>query len=160
MRDGIPQRFCQQCGRFHTLEQFDGTRRSCRQMLQRHNARRNKRNPEAAAAASQPLNSLAGDAARNPLSYLSQLGQASLNLQALNPLGLGSQVSALAAAVGAQSSLTDTITSLLGGAGIPQSLLDSANVQQLASVLGAAVNAGAGAGAAAAPASNAPAAGQ
>ncbi len=47
MRDGIQQRFCQQCGRFHTLDQFDGTRRSCRAMLQRHNARRNKRNPDA-----------------------------------------------------------------------------------------------------------------
>jgi hypothetical protein len=46
LRDGIQQRFCQQCGRFHTLDQFDGTRRSCRAMLQRHNARRNKRNAD------------------------------------------------------------------------------------------------------------------
>lgn len=43
LKDGIPQRFCQQCGRFHPLEAFDGTRRSCRAMLQRHNARRAKK---------------------------------------------------------------------------------------------------------------------
>jgi hypothetical protein len=29
-RDGVPQRFCQQCGRFHPLTDFDGTKRSCR----------------------------------------------------------------------------------------------------------------------------------
>ncbi|PNG99373.1 Squamosa promoter-binding-like protein 9, partial [Tetrabaena socialis] len=43
MRDGIEQRFCQQCGRFHGLTEFDGTKRSCRARLQRHNARRRKR---------------------------------------------------------------------------------------------------------------------
>lgn len=30
LRDGIMQRFCQQCGRFHVLSEFDGTKRSCR----------------------------------------------------------------------------------------------------------------------------------
>jgi hypothetical protein len=30
MRDGVPQRFCQQCGRFHPLQDFDGAKRSCR----------------------------------------------------------------------------------------------------------------------------------
>ncbi|PNW88053.1 hypothetical protein CHLRE_01g012200v5 [Chlamydomonas reinhardtii] len=43
LREGIPQRFCQQCGRFHLLSEFDGTKRSCRARLQRHNARRRKR---------------------------------------------------------------------------------------------------------------------
>ena len=36
-------RFCQQCGRFQPLEDFDGKKRSCRERLQRHNARRRKR---------------------------------------------------------------------------------------------------------------------
>jgi hypothetical protein len=30
VRDGKPQRFCQQCGRFHLLTDFDGNKRSCR----------------------------------------------------------------------------------------------------------------------------------
>jgi hypothetical protein len=30
MKDGVPQRFCQQCGRFHLLSEFDGNKRSCR----------------------------------------------------------------------------------------------------------------------------------
>ncbi|GBF90893.1 hypothetical protein Rsub_03748 [Raphidocelis subcapitata] len=45
MRDSIPQRFCQQCGRFHPLEAFDGTKRSCRSRLHKHNERRRKRDP-------------------------------------------------------------------------------------------------------------------
>ncbi|GAX76145.1 hypothetical protein CEUSTIGMA_g3589.t1 [Chlamydomonas eustigma] len=45
LKDGQNQRFCQQCGRFHTLDAFDGNRRSCRNMLQRHNARRAKKSP-------------------------------------------------------------------------------------------------------------------
>ena len=27
LKDGIPQRFCQQCGRFHILSDFDGSKR-------------------------------------------------------------------------------------------------------------------------------------
>ncbi|MEW5299088.1 MAG: hypothetical protein WDW36_002137 [Sanguina aurantia] len=46
MRDGVPQRFCQQCGRFHPVEQFDGYKRSCRDRLQRHNAKRRKKAEE------------------------------------------------------------------------------------------------------------------
>ncbi|KAK9815383.1 hypothetical protein WJX72_002708 [[Myrmecia] bisecta] len=43
MKDGQPQRFCQQCGRFHLLTDFDGDKRSCRARLQLHNNRRRKR---------------------------------------------------------------------------------------------------------------------
>ncbi|DBA97467.1 TPA: hypothetical protein ACH3X1_015182 [Trebouxia sp. C0004] len=43
MREGGRQRFCQQCGRFHNLGEFDGDKRSCRARLQRHNARRRKK---------------------------------------------------------------------------------------------------------------------
>ncbi|KAI7841073.1 hypothetical protein COHA_005301 [Chlorella ohadii] len=38
--DGVPQRFCQQCGRFHTLDAFDADQKSCREELARHAARR------------------------------------------------------------------------------------------------------------------------
>jgi hypothetical protein len=40
--DGIVQRFCQQCGRFHLLKEFDGDKRNCRARLQQHNSRRRK----------------------------------------------------------------------------------------------------------------------
>ncbi len=37
------QRFCQQCGRLHDLSAFDGARKSCRDQLNKHNARRRRR---------------------------------------------------------------------------------------------------------------------
>eukprot|EP00210_Caulerpa_lentillifera_P001128 g1087.t1 len=43
MKDGIKQRFCQQCGRFHDICEFDGLKRSCRVRLRRHNERRRKK---------------------------------------------------------------------------------------------------------------------
>lgn len=43
LKDGIQQRFCQQCGRFHDIREFDGKKRSCRQRLKRHNERRRKK---------------------------------------------------------------------------------------------------------------------
>ncbi|CAD7700491.1 unnamed protein product [Ostreobium quekettii] len=43
VKSGRLQRFCQQCGRFHDLSAFDGNRRSCRDQLNKHNARRRKR---------------------------------------------------------------------------------------------------------------------
>jgi hypothetical protein len=43
IKDGRPQRFCQQCSHFHGLDAFDGSRRSCREQLAAHNARRRRR---------------------------------------------------------------------------------------------------------------------
>ncbi|XP_042457507.1 squamosa promoter-binding-like protein 1 [Zingiber officinale] len=43
------QRFCQQCSRFHLLEEFDEGKRSCRRRLAGHNKRRRKRQPDAIA---------------------------------------------------------------------------------------------------------------
>ncbi|KAL6570621.1 Selenocysteine insertion sequence-binding protein 2 [Orobanche gracilis] len=40
--DGLGQRFCQQCSRFHELAEFDQTKRSCRRRLAGHNERRRK----------------------------------------------------------------------------------------------------------------------
>ncbi|XP_045823260.1 squamosa promoter-binding-like protein 13A [Trifolium pratense] len=39
---GHKQRFCQQCSRFHSLEEFDEGKRSCRKRLDGHNRRRRK----------------------------------------------------------------------------------------------------------------------
>lgn len=40
------QRFCQQCGRFHPVEEFEDKRRSCRARLRRHNERRRRKGRE------------------------------------------------------------------------------------------------------------------
>ncbi|GKE63577.1 squamosa promoter-binding-like protein 6 [Tanacetum coccineum] len=40
--NGIIQRFCQQCSRFHLLSEFDDGKRSCRKRLADHNERRRK----------------------------------------------------------------------------------------------------------------------
>ncbi|PWA45121.1 SBP-like protein [Artemisia annua] len=40
--NGILQRFCQQCSRFHLLNEFDDGKRSCRKRLADHNERRRK----------------------------------------------------------------------------------------------------------------------
>ncbi|KAK4773366.1 hypothetical protein SAY87_028385 [Trapa incisa] len=40
--NGIEQRFCQQCSRFHFLAEFDDGKRSCRRRLAGHNERRRK----------------------------------------------------------------------------------------------------------------------
>ncbi|KAL3616489.1 SBP domain [Castilleja foliolosa] len=39
---GLTQRFCQQCSRFHLLQEFDNGKRSCRKRLADHNKRRRK----------------------------------------------------------------------------------------------------------------------
>ncbi|KAI7739877.1 hypothetical protein M8C21_031181 [Ambrosia artemisiifolia] len=40
--NGLQQRFCQQCSRFHQLPEFDQGKRSCRRRLAGHNERRRK----------------------------------------------------------------------------------------------------------------------
>uniref|UniRef100_A0A7N0T1J8 SBP-type domain-containing protein n=1 Tax=Kalanchoe fedtschenkoi TaxID=63787 RepID=A0A7N0T1J8_KALFE len=40
--NGIQKRFCQQCSRFHLLDEFDEDKRSCRKRLAGHNRRRRK----------------------------------------------------------------------------------------------------------------------
>lgn len=43
---GVTQRYCQQCGRFHLLEDFDEGKRSCRGKLAHHNNRRRRKKNE------------------------------------------------------------------------------------------------------------------
>lgn len=42
----VMQRFCQQCSRFHVLQEFDEGKRSCRRRLAGHNKRRRKTQPD------------------------------------------------------------------------------------------------------------------
>lgn len=48
---GLHQRFCQQCSRFHLLDEFDDAKKSCRKRLADHNRRRRKSKPSDADAA-------------------------------------------------------------------------------------------------------------
>lgn len=48
--EGQTIRFCQQCGRFQLLADFEGDRRSCRTKLNKHNERRRKAEAESKAA--------------------------------------------------------------------------------------------------------------
>ncbi|KAL2464095.1 Squamosa promoter-binding-like protein 7 [Forsythia ovata] len=41
--DGESKRYCQQCGKFHILSDFDEGKRSCRRKLERHNNRRRRK---------------------------------------------------------------------------------------------------------------------
>ncbi|GAX77190.1 hypothetical protein CEUSTIGMA_g4636.t1 [Chlamydomonas eustigma] len=90
LKEGVPQRFCQQCGRFHHLDEFDGDKRSCRARLQRHNARRRKKAGEGEGGADdQPY--LGG----NKLPRLDNLDAYQLAVAASQGnLGFGSQGSA------------------------------------------------------------------
>ncbi|KAK9139495.1 hypothetical protein Scep_009176 [Stephania cephalantha] len=45
--DGQEKRYCQQCGKFHTLPNFDEGKRSCRRKLEHHNKRRRRKPKEA-----------------------------------------------------------------------------------------------------------------
>ncbi|KAK9747565.1 hypothetical protein RND81_02G000800 [Saponaria officinalis] len=44
--NNLLQRFCQQCSRFHLLQEFDEGKRSCRRRLAGHNKRRRKTQPD------------------------------------------------------------------------------------------------------------------
>ncbi|XP_076932951.1 squamosa promoter-binding-like protein 7, partial [Bidens hawaiensis] len=44
--DGQDKRYCQQCGKFHVLIDFDEGKRSCRRKLERHNNRRRRKPTE------------------------------------------------------------------------------------------------------------------
>ncbi|KAG2433956.1 hypothetical protein HYH02_012501 [Chlamydomonas schloesseri] len=72
--DGRPRRFCQQCGRFHELKEFDGDKRSCRARLAAHNARRRKREPlPGVAAADTGVAGGSGGARQQPRRVISAL---------------------------------------------------------------------------------------
>ncbi|XP_057972534.1 squamosa promoter-binding-like protein 13A [Malania oleifera] len=57
---GNKRRFCQQCSRFHSLEEFDDEKRSCRKRLDGHNRRRRKPQPEAPSHSRSPFSNYKG----------------------------------------------------------------------------------------------------
>ncbi|KAI7741051.1 hypothetical protein M8C21_021795 [Ambrosia artemisiifolia] len=47
---GESKRYCQQCGKFHVLSDFDEGKRSCRRKLERHNNRRRRKSTDSKAS--------------------------------------------------------------------------------------------------------------
>ena len=87
MVDGIPQRFCQQCGRFHPLGDFDGSKRSCRGKLSEHNARRRKRMPDDAGGSDTAASGGSSPAAAGAFSGKRVIGTASGSSSLPNAMG-------------------------------------------------------------------------
>ncbi|KAK7245729.1 hypothetical protein RIF29_40578 [Crotalaria pallida] len=52
---GEDKRYCQQCGKFHILSDFDEGKRSCRRKLERHNKRRRRKPADSEASAGHEL---------------------------------------------------------------------------------------------------------
>ena len=65
MRQGQELRFCQRCGRAHALDEFDPGKHSCRAQLEKHNARRRKRQGDRAQATT-PAKARAGGRVHTP----------------------------------------------------------------------------------------------
>ncbi|KAJ7955020.1 Squamosa promoter-binding-like protein [Quillaja saponaria] len=53
--DGETKRYCQQCGKFHILSDFDEGKRSCRRKLERHNNRRRRKSTDSTAGLEKEL---------------------------------------------------------------------------------------------------------
>ncbi|KAI3459319.1 hypothetical protein Pfo_015982 [Paulownia fortunei] len=59
--DGESKRYCQQCGKFHILTDFDEGKRSCRRKLERHNRRRRKPNDSKEGMEKEPQQTILAD---------------------------------------------------------------------------------------------------
>lgn len=70
--DGQYIRFCQQCGRFQLLSEFDGEKRSCRSKLAKHNLRR--RQDEAGYSSCEGDESIINSESKRPRSQKSVVG--------------------------------------------------------------------------------------
>ncbi|RWR77822.1 squamosa promoter-binding-like protein 14 [Cinnamomum micranthum f. kanehirae] len=80
--NGMEQRFCQQCSRFHQLPEFDEGKRSCRRRLAGHNERRRK----------PPLGSLTSRYGRLPSSFNEDSSRAGSFLDFAYPRSTGREV--------------------------------------------------------------------
>lgn len=82
----VTQRFCQQCSRFHALDQFDEGKRSCRRRLAGHNKRRRKTQPDAPAPRVEDQAGVNNTDIMTLLGLLSQLKGLATNLSAVQLL--------------------------------------------------------------------------
>ncbi|XVE65696.1 hypothetical protein DITRI_Ditri08aG0020300 [Diplodiscus trichospermus] len=81
--DGETKRYCQQCGKFHLLSDFDEGKRSCRRKLERHNNRRRRKpggsktavNKESQGAVQSELIACDGEAGKDDLSLSGQIAE-------------------------------------------------------------------------------------
>ncbi|KAK9830956.1 hypothetical protein WJX81_002698 [Elliptochloris bilobata] len=102
-RMGLLQRFCQRCGRCHELGAFEAARRSCREQLAKHNARRRKAqgggDGAAHATGGNPAVGAAGSdtpwAASSLVGALAQMGGAGAGADSGAPVAAGYQAAGL-----------------------------------------------------------------
>ncbi|KAE8723385.1 sugar transporter ERD6-like 16-like [Hibiscus syriacus] len=81
--DGETKRYCQQCGKFHLLKDFDEGKRSCRRKLERHNNRRRRKpadsrtalNRESPGAVQSQYIACDGEAGKDDLSLSGQIAE-------------------------------------------------------------------------------------
>lgn len=71
LKQGVEMRFCQRCGHPHGLSEFDHNKHSCRAQLEKHNARRRRRQAAAPSSQNRPK-SKNQNSAHFQDSYLSQ----------------------------------------------------------------------------------------
>lgn len=111
--DGQSKRYCQQCGKFHILSDFDEGKRSCRRKLERHNNRRRRKPTDAKGVVEQEtqLTTLSDDiscddeTAKDNTFLGSQIMEKDITLESEG------QVSTLCSGRGAQKVQSDSVRS-------------------------------------------------
>ncbi|KAK4266467.1 hypothetical protein QN277_027383 [Acacia crassicarpa] len=84
MLDGEAKRYCQQCGKFHILSDFDEGKRSCRRKLERHNNRRRRKPTETRAAEDhevQPVKQIEDDVGKDSSHISSEINDLEISLE-------------------------------------------------------------------------------
>ncbi|KAK6130428.1 hypothetical protein DH2020_035838 [Rehmannia glutinosa] len=112
--DGESKRYCQQCGKFHLLSDFDEGKRSCRRKLERHNNRRRRKpidsrggiEKEAQQTISADDVSIDDDAGKDVTCLSSQIEERELLLEP------DVNVSTLCSALGSQNLQGDSVASI------------------------------------------------
>ncbi|XP_052208013.1 squamosa promoter-binding-like protein 7 isoform X1 [Diospyros lotus] len=113
--DGQRKRYCQQCGKFHILSDFDEGKRSCRRKLERHNNRRRRKPNESGVTVERegqghaPTEDVAcdGENGKDGICFSSQIAE----METL--MGSEGQVSTLCLNPGPQKSQSDSFVSLM-----------------------------------------------
>ncbi|KAG2727300.1 hypothetical protein I3760_01G151200 [Carya illinoinensis] len=107
--DGDAKRYCQQCGKFHILSDFDEGKRSCRRKLERHNNRRRRKPGDSKVAVEnepQGLMQTEGVTCDDGLYWSSPIAETEAALESED-----GQVTTLGSALDSQNIPTDTVPS-------------------------------------------------
>lgn len=112
--DGETKRYCQQCGKFHVISDFDEGKRSCRRKLERHNNRRRRKPGDSRVLAHNEPQGVVqiedvpcdGEAGRDGLRMNSPITETETGLESED-----GQATTLSSARGSQNIVSDTVAS-------------------------------------------------